>query len=566
MTTSTRATGWPVLGGFLVLASLVACSSDPVDSGGSGGTGGVPVCGAPIGHAGAIQGSWTGNPVNIHELTVPNDPWGGILTVEVSSEVANTEVEIAIDGQEGLVVEDGPADGTKVAFESAPSQTFNIRALLDSPAGNEFPISYLVTWGFSVKPDCYEPNDTSDEAAMIMVGEEVEAYLLQSRGSVAHEPVELNELDEPVEVDEHADWYRFTLANPSALTVDIFQVPSDVTTRFSLHNATPIAIPGAAWLQPDGETSGSLVLPQLQAGDYFLSVTADEFDVGSESSTNDDPLPDHFTTPYRFQLNIPSSPGNGMCYQPTAAGGFIGNKWLNPAQTKMELIASPADPGGGIFLLRVESDKVGPSIQVTVLGERGTVVGDGHANQKTEVSFEAGPTQTFEINITASDSPSASEFPIEYALTYSFSPRLDCHEPNDVYSDAAVIQVDEDIDAYFLQKRGSNGHNEDEHADWYKFTLPTSSPLTLELISLPPDTAMSFTLHDAAVNPLPDPWKQNEGVTSGTKMIPMLSAGEYFLSVTAGTFGEGGTWANTDPPQVEPPHFATPYQFRLSIP
>jgi hypothetical protein len=46
----------------------------------------------------------------------------------------------------------------------------------------------------------------------------------------------------------------------------------------------------------------------------------------------------------------------------------------------------------------------------------------------------------------------------------------------------------------------------------------------------------------------------------------MLSAGEYFLSVTAGTFGEGGIWASREPKQVEPPHFATPYQFRLSLP
>ncbi len=394
---------------------------------------------------------------------------------------------------------------------------------------------------------------------------------------MAHEPVELNELDEPIEIDEHADWYKFTLANPSALTVDIFQVPSDVTSRFSLHNATlvaipgaapvvqPVVIPGAAWVQPDGETSGSLVLPQLPAGEYFLSVTADEFDVGSESSTNDDPLPDHFTTPYRFQLNIPSGPGNGMCYQPTAAGGSIGNKWGAPNEIKTEHIASPADPGGGIFLLRVESDEVGPSITVKIPGRLGTVVEDGHTHG-TAVAFEAGPAQTFEVDIKAADSPGAFRFPITYRLTYSFSPRLDCYEPNDVSSDAAVIQVDEDIDAYFLQKRGFTNHNEDEHHDWYKFTLPTSSPLTLELISLPADTAIKFSLHDADLNEL-DSWRQTQGVTSGTLMVPMLGAGEYFLSATAGTFAQAGKWAaSADPPPIEPPHFATPYQFRLSVP
>ena len=254
-----------------------------------------------------------------------------------------------------------------------------------------------------------------------------------------------------------------------------------------------------------------------------------------------------------------------MCYQPTAAGGFIGNEWVKPNELKTEQIASPADPGGGIFLLRVESDEVGPSIQVKVPGGLGTVVGDGDADGRTEVAFETGPAQTFDVDIKAVNSPAASRFPIEYTLTYSFTPRLDCHEPNDVSSDAAVIQVDEDIDAYFLQKRGSTNHNEDEHDDWYKFTLPTSSPLTLELISLPPDTAIKFSLHDANLNEL-DTWRQTQGVTSGTLMIPMLSAGEYFLSATSGGFAEGGTWASADPPQVEPPHFATPYQFRLSLP
>jgi hypothetical protein len=499
---------------------------------------------------------------------MPNDPWGGILTVEVSSEVANAEVEIAIDGEEGLVVEDGPANGTKVAFESAPSQTFNIRALLDSPAGNEFPISYLVTWGFSVKPDCYEPNDTSDEAATIMIGEEVEAYLLQSRGAVEHEPHEIVEIEvegdvfeERVEVDEHVDWYAFTLAAPSALTVDIFQVPTDVQTRVSLHNATANAIPGAAWLQPDGETSGSLVLPQLPAGDYFLSVTADKFDDGSEFSTDDAPLPDHFTTPYRFQINIPSSPANRVCYQPTSAAGSITNEWFKPNQLKTEHVTAPADPGGGIFELEVQSTNVGPSIRVRIPQEGGTVEGDSPGDGITKVAFETGPAQTFDVDIQAVDPPGPGDFPQDYTLTYSFTPKLDCYEPNDTFADAAVIQIDEDIEAYFLQKRGSVGHDTVEHYDWYKFTLPTSSPLTLEVMAVPTDTTLAFHLHDASLTRVnAGTWRQ--GVTSGNVTIPMLSAGEYFYSVTAGNPGgagaqSGATW---------PDHFKTPYQFRLSVP
>jgi hypothetical protein len=136
-----------------------------------------------------------------------------------------------------------------------------------------------------------------------------------------------------VKDDEHDDWYKFTLATSSALTVDILKLPSDVTARFTLHNASVNAIPGAEWVQPEGETSGSLVLPTLPAGDYDLSVTTDDFAAGSESSKNDEPVPDHFVTPYRFQLNIPSVPSNGVCYLPTAAegaisGGFAdGGRW-----------------------------------------------------------------------------------------------------------------------------------------------------------------------------------------------------------------------------------------------
>jgi hypothetical protein len=281
-----------------------------------------------------------------------------------------------------------------------------IGALLDSPGANSFPIPFLVTWGFSVKPDCYEPNDTCEEAATIMIGEEVEAYLLKNRGSVQHQAAA--ELE-----DQHTDWYEFTLDTSSALTVDIAKLPSDVTARFAVHNSLEQAIPGAEWIQPNDETSGSLVLPSLPEGDYYLSVTVVDFDEGSESAKNDEPLPDHFVTPYRFQLTIPTFPTNGMCYVPTAFMNALANRWLDPGDDKIEQITAPADPGGGIFEVEIKTveDSTGrrvlPGMQVRIPGVGTSVAGDNPADGITKVAFETGPAQTFNVHVEIANSPAA---------------------------------------------------------------------------------------------------------------------------------------------------------------
>jgi hypothetical protein len=239
----------------------------------------------------------------------------------------------------------------------------------------------------------------------------------------------------------------------------------------------------------------------------------------------------------------------------------------------MEQITAPADPGGGIFELEVKTvvddqgAKVGPGIQVKVPGDGNSVAGDNTANDETKVAFETGPAQTFNVEISVGNAPANFTFPHTYQLISTFEPRQDCHEPNDISADAAGISVDENIEAYHLQKRGSSGHNEDEHDDWYEFTMPTSSPLTLEIMSLPSDSSMTFRLYDANLDRVNSGvWRQTQGVTSGSLTVPMLTAGNYFLGVTAGTFADGGKWASTDPQRDRPDHFGTPYQFRLSIP
>jgi hypothetical protein len=262
-----------------------------------------------------------------------------------------------------------------------------------------------------------------------------------------------------------------------------------------------------------------------------------------------------------------------MCYVPTAAGGVISNRWLDPEAEKIEQITAPAGPGGGIFEVEIKTvvdstgRKVLPGIQVKVPGVGTSVAGDNPADGVTKVAFETGPAQTFDIHVEIATSPAAFSYPHTYQVIWQFTPRLDCHEPNDVSADAAGISVDEKIEAYHLQKRGSGGHNEDEHADWYEFTMPISSPLLLEVLSAPTDSSMNFKLHDANLDPIgASLWMQSGGASSGSGLVPMLPSGNYFLSVTAGTFADGGKWRSSDPQATRPDHFDTPYEFRLTIP
>jgi hypothetical protein len=77
---------------------------------------------------------------------------------------------------------------------------------------------------------------------------------------------------------------------------------------------------------------------------------------------------------------------------------------------------------------------------------------------------------------------------------------------------------------------------------------------------------MTFKMYDANLDQVGDVWRQTGGVNSGSVLVPMLLPGNYFLSVTGGSFADGGQWQSQDPPTNRPDHFQTPYEFRLSVP
>ncbi|MEN8163222.1 MAG: hypothetical protein ABFS37_03755 [Acidobacteriota bacterium] len=257
---------------------------------------------------GSFDNTWSvPNEQDIYQFTVPSDPGGGYVTVTFSTIApASPWLTLLVSGPPGSISSGGtnPAgeQDITVVFEVAPSQTYQVEVteFLNAPV-DDHPVPYQLSWSYTGRADCYEPNDGRDiwpdpqsSAKEIPLETVIEAYALAGH------------IDNYVIVtdDNNYDWYDFTLNAPTEISVGTLQVPSDQKMRLRVFNEA-----GSMVMATDNPDLGGTVQagPTLLAeGTYYLEAAP--FDRGSSAvrPTAGQAIPDHFNTPY--QLVVTAEP------------------------------------------------------------------------------------------------------------------------------------------------------------------------------------------------------------------------------------------------------------------
>lgn len=143
---------------------------------------------------------------------------GGVVTATLSTGNAAIRPRLfaCADGAcaDGSVVghtatEGGPA---KVQFEArvGTSYTF-INDQFGAAPEDDYPVAHTLSIDFSPRVDCWEPNDTRAGARGIVLGEPIEAYMLEGFE------------DNFLRSGEQVDWYVADMRHPGWLEVDVSQ-------------------------------------------------------------------------------------------------------------------------------------------------------------------------------------------------------------------------------------------------------------------------------------------------------------------------------------------------------
>jgi hypothetical protein len=301
----------PALSGLLALSALAACtvstsSTSGAGPGGAGGAGGSsaggaggaggagPVCFSPTPLAG--EGSFLasdGDNTGTFSFTLPNDPEGGVVALELTGAQLFATVTV-VDGGEGAVLLglSSADDGVITAsFVGAPGITYEIAFEETSVAATPDTQEVTATWSLASVVDCHEPNDTPAEASPITLGEPVEAYLFEGYTT-----------NEWPTYEAHHDWFSVDVAEAGTLSLSLTPPlaadASETTPALSLQllDASDVAlVDELALTEPFATTV------EVEPGSYRVLVmpfASPPFDSSSTPGAN-------WTKPYVLSLSVP---------------------------------------------------------------------------------------------------------------------------------------------------------------------------------------------------------------------------------------------------------------------
>lgn len=232
--------------------------------------------------------------------TPTGDFGGGYFTVDLrTSAPAVPAMFIRASTDESGTITGGSALGTSdeqtrsLAFLAFPGVDYTIRTTPFVEGDlDEYPWDYDIDWTFHGRMDCYEPNDVMGEAAAIPKAEPIEAFAI-----TGYQRNYINNDDNPF------DWYRFTTEDTAILRAELVQSPADITLWFRIFDESGNVVTTSDTLESAGERGSPGVLfhsettGALAPGNYYLQV---EFTSSVAVIDDDQPIPDHWDTPYRF--------------------------------------------------------------------------------------------------------------------------------------------------------------------------------------------------------------------------------------------------------------------------
>ena len=144
--------------------------------------------------------------------------------------------------------------------------------------------------------DCYEPNDSFDEAKFIPKDEVIEAYANKNNEGYGIQ-------------EEQDDYYKVVLFQPARLQVQLLQSPSDDFVDLNVYResggeivTTLTPISGMPGDKEDGALYFKTTNSTLDAGTYFVRARTFMNDGKPADLNLGEPLPDTWTMPYTFTV------------------------------------------------------------------------------------------------------------------------------------------------------------------------------------------------------------------------------------------------------------------------
>ncbi len=236
-------------------------------------------------------------------LPASTDPAGGYYVVTLEGDplrLVKPWLEIKASGEDHVII-NGTSAGSdapftrKVAFSAHPGISYDVmaRAYVDD-INASLPANYEIKWEYHGIMDCYEPNNNFDQAKFIPKNEAIEAFANKNNEGYGVQ-------------EEEEDYFKIVLFQPAKLKAELLQSPSDDFINLNFYrdggaeittDLTPVA--GNPTNRENGSLYQKISRNTLDAGIYYVRATT--FMNGGKKAdlNNGDPLPDSWTTPYRF--------------------------------------------------------------------------------------------------------------------------------------------------------------------------------------------------------------------------------------------------------------------------
>lgn len=223
-------------------------------------------------------------------------PAGGYLEATFSPGLARGALRVFGLGKLDIfnTNEQDPEEPVSLAILIAADTPYSLtgtQALTANP--DEYPFDVGISWRLTPIPDCWEPNNTREDASAIELGHPITGYINAGQRSG----------DEALENAEWLDWYRFEVPEPGALVIDMTQVPGDglVRARFSDSEGDQIG----AVLEPNDPQSTFTDRVEIDTpGTYWLEINPFLRPTREVGDLDDAQIPSSWTTPYVFELSL----------------------------------------------------------------------------------------------------------------------------------------------------------------------------------------------------------------------------------------------------------------------
>ena len=253
-------------------------------------------------------------------------------------------------------------------------------------------------------------------------------------------------------------------------------------------------------------------------------------------------------------------------YEPTVAGGDLSGEWNDHDDVDDYTITAPSDPGGGVVQVTLTSDFMSPWLALNHASHPSSPPSildrsaEGFADPSRIIAeFEVAANESYTITAAQAIALDGFEsYPVEYTMSWSFSSKVDCYEPNDDVKYAKQVPINTTLSAYALGGYRSDYLHDDDVMDWYSFTLTETSEVVAAFADTAPvDLWLAMDIYPPKGGIL-DGGSSVYGVFSEPKPIT-LEPGIYHLRVDA-FYSPGGVVIQDD---VPPDHWSTEYGFEV---